>query len=152
MKRSRIRRKAAVPKKWIDTEARRDYLAAHLRCELEPALAGPKWEKVLASDYRTGLDAHHVHHIGGVRWDIAQNLIAISRRSHDDLHHIEPAADIAVYYAKLNGKTKAARDRIRDVWKRLYGRDIVDWVQVLRDRGTIPEWYSDLPDAILEMF
>lgn len=152
MKRSRIRRKAATPKRWIDEEARRAYMDSHKQDELERHLCGPLWERVLATSDMMQLDPHHIWHTGNVRHDVPQNLLAITRRSHDYVHFIEPRCQVAVMYAKLTGKTRTARDRIRESWNRLYQRDAIGWVQSLRDGGKVPDYYLDAANAVLEMF
>lgn len=147
-----MRRKAKKKKPWICEETRHIYAKTHRYDELEEHLRGPLWAKVLESDTRVMLDTHHVMHVGGVRWDRFENLLSITRRSHDYLHQIEPGADVAVYYSKLHGRRRVVRDRIREFWRSQYGRDVVLFVQALRDGGKVPPYYVEYVEAICELF
>lgn len=151
MKRSRIRRKARVPKPWIDEDVRRAYMESHPRDELERWLDGEAWHRILRTDFRIQLDPHHILHTGGVRWDRPWNLLSITRRSHKYLHHVEPIAHVAVLYAKFSGKRKSARDGIRSYMTTHY-QDPIGWVQAKRDAGEIPEHYLETSAALLELF
>lgn len=153
MKRSRLRRKARTPKPWIDEDARRAYMATRKSCELEPHLDGERWHDILRTDFRIQLDPHHILHEGGVRWDLPQNLLAVTRRAHDYVHHVDAiGGGIACIYAKLHGKTKASRERIRMVWRSRYGRDAIGNVSNQLENGVVPEWAEPMALSIQEWF
>ena len=153
MKRSRLRRKSKTPRPWIDEDARREYMRLHPACELEPHLGGERWADILRTDFRIMLDPHHILHEGGVRWDLPQNLLAVTRRAHDYVHHVDAiGGGIACIYAKLFNKTRTARDRIREVWRSKYGRDAVGSVCNQLDNGVVPEWAVEMALSLQEMF
>jgi hypothetical protein len=153
MKRSRIRRKSKTPRKWIDEDARREYMRLHPADELEIHLDGESWHRLLLTDFRIQLDPHHILHEGGVRWDLPQNLLAVTRRAHDYVHHVDAiGGGIACIYAKLHGKTKTSRERIRMVWRSKYGRDAIGNVSNQLENGVVPEWAQPLAMILMEMF
>lgn len=149
----RLRRRAAKQKPWINEEARRSYLASHPADELESHLDGDSWHRLLLTDFRIQLDPHHILHEGGVRWDLPQNLLSVTRRAHDYVHHVDAiGGGIACIYAKLNGKTKTSRERIRMVWRSKYGRDAIGNISNQLENGQVPEWAEPMALSIQEWF
>jgi hypothetical protein len=56
-------------------------------------------------------------------------------------------------FAKLKGRRRAARNRIRDDWRVALGRDaVIGWLEVRRDQGRVPEAFLEAAEAVLGMF
>jgi hypothetical protein len=100
------------------------------------------------------LDPHHIHFVGGIRWDLCGNLIPICRGAHDWIHPKNRIdGTVLCMAAKLVGRTRAAKDRIREHWHRALGRDAVEcWLSVRRDQGRIAERYLADAEFVLEQF
>jgi hypothetical protein len=153
MKRSRMKRKAAVPKNHKDADSLSRFHEAYPDDELECLLSGAMWERHCET-WHIPLwnELHHVFH-AGKKADVWWNYVMGTNRAHRYAHRDPVGSTIASLYAILRRSTIEQRPEIRESWRELFGRDVVDcYVQCRRDNGTIPEWAMETAEAILEMF
>lgn len=158
-----MRRKARKPAKWKDAALLQHFAETHLHDEVERWLVGPVWEQV-RDNWHLGNDLH-THHIfhSGKRVDVYGNLIRVSSKAHHYLHKEPIGGTVACLWAVIERERAAWRkidptpwsDWIgvaRDEWREAHGHDVLGWLQAKRDGGSVPSYYLDTVDAILETF
>lgn len=153
MKRSRLRRKARTPKSWKDSASLSRFHEAYPDDELESLLDGELWHRHCET-WHIPLknELHHVFH-AGKRSDVWWNFVMATNRAHRYAHKDSVGSTIASLYAILRRSTIEQRPEIREAWRELFGRDVIDcYVSYRLESGVVPEWAEPMALSIQEWF